>query len=133
MYGAPPHPRADRFMLRNPASSDPLTIYWRFYRDIADGDEHSTQIETNRDGLLRGAAAKRKERTIDLPIHQHIKRTVRRAPLRDFSPLLLVIPYTAVSGIVKPVAVSAAARATSEEYVIEHLPGSCFDVLELHR
>ena len=128
-----PQPAADRFVLRNPASSDPLSIYWRFHRDIEDGDEHSNQIATNREGLVLGAEAKEKQGVIDPLTYQYIEQMVRQAPLRDFSPLLLVIPYNSVRRMVKPAPVSAAARATSEEYVIERLPRSCFDVLELQR
>jgi hypothetical protein len=85
-------PAADRSVVRNSASSDPLSISWRFHRDTAGGDEHSTRIKTNREGLLRGVAAKQKEGMTGVPTHQHIKRTVQRAPLRDFSPVPLVIP-----------------------------------------
>jgi hypothetical protein len=69
---------------------------------------------------------------IDQPTRELIEQVVKKATLVDFSPLLLVIPYTAVSGIVKRAAVTARARATSEEYIIENLPRNCFDVLELH-
>lgn len=128
-----PRPEADRFALRNPASSDPISIYWHLYRDIADGDEHSAQIEGNRRGLLFGASVKEQQGIVDQSTRQRIATVVERAPLRDFSPLLLVIPYASVSGIVKVADVAAAARATSEEYIIDRLPRTCFDVLELHR
>jgi hypothetical protein len=128
-----PCPEVDRFALRNPASSDPLSIYWRLLRDIEDGDEHSLQIDGNRRGLLFGASIKEQQGVIDQLTRQRIEAVVTRAPIRDFSPLLLVIPYASVSGIVKPADITAAARATSEEYIIDELPRSCFDVLQLHR
>jgi hypothetical protein len=128
-----PGPELDRFALRNPASSDPLAIYWRLHRDVEDGDEHSAQVNDNRRGLLRGASVKEKQGIIDLPTRQRIEAVVRKAPVKDFSPLLLVIPYASVTGIVKAAGVAITARATSEEYIIDALPRDCFDVLELHR
>ena len=56
---------------------------------------------------------------------------VQRAALRDFAPLLLVIPYEGVKGLVRQADVADLAGATSQEFVIEKLPRHCFDVLEL--
>ncbi len=128
-----PRPEFDRFALRNPPSSDPISLYWRFHRDIEDGDEHSSQIERHRSGLLFGASVKEEQGVIDLPTRERIEAQVRRAPMGDFSPLLLVIPYSAVSSLVKAADVADAAKAMAEEYIIDGLPRDCFDVLELHR
>jgi hypothetical protein len=119
--------------LRNPASSDPLSIYWRLHQDVSDGDEHSAQIDANRRGLLFGASVKEQQGIIDPSTRKRIEAVVTRAPIRDFSPLFLVIPYASVRGIVRTADVTATARATSEEYIIDGLPRSCFDVLQLHR
>jgi hypothetical protein len=128
-----PRSETDRFALRNPASSDPLTIYWRLHQDVGDNDEHSSLIDGNRRGLLFGASVKEQQGVIDEPTRMRIEAVVTRALVGDFSPLLLVIPYASVSGIVKLADVSAAARASSEEYIIDRLPRDCFDVLQLHR
>lgn len=128
-----PRPETDRFGFSNPPSSDPVNIYWRYLNDIKGGDEHSSNIETNRRGLIRGATVKEGQGIIDVPTRQLIEAVVMKAPLSDFSPLLFVIPYNSVRGIVKPADVDARARATSEEYIIDDLPRDCFDVLELHR
>lgn len=122
----------DRFGLQNPPSSEPVSIYWRFRHDIDGGDEHSASIDANRRGIIRGASVREQQGVIDQPTRELIEQVAKKAALVDFSPLLLVIPYTAVSGIVKRAAVTARARATSEEYIIENLPRNCFDVLELH-
>lgn len=128
-----PRPEIDRFALSNPPSSDPVSIYWGFRRDIDGGDEHSALIEANRRGIVRGASLKEQQGVIDQATRGLIESVVKKAPISDFSPLLLVIPYSGVTGIVKPADVDARARATSEEYIIENLPRNCFDVLELHR
>jgi hypothetical protein len=128
-----PAPAMDRFVPRNPPSSDPIQIYWSFHEDIAGGDEHSAVIAANRLGLIRGAAARCSQGVVDEKTRQLIEATVKRAPLSAFKPLLLVIPYTAVSDIVKPADPDARAGVMAEEYVIEQLPRTCFDVIELHR
>ncbi len=127
-----PHDQADRNALRNPPSSDPLSIYWRFYRDISDGDGHSPYIEANRSGLLVGASVKEKRGVIDRPTRERIATMVTQAPLQDFFPLFLVIPYASVSSFVRAADIAIVARATSDEYIIEQLPRAYFDVLELH-
>ncbi len=53
------------------------------------------------------------------------------AELRDFRPLLYVIPYNPVVNLVKPVDVSQRASLYHEEYVIERLPRSLFEIVEL--
>ena len=109
-----PRPETDRYGFLNPPSLDPISIYWRFHADIKAGDEHSAQIDQNRRGLIRGASVKEQQGVIDQPARELIEAVVKRAPLSDFSPLLFVIPYAAVSGIVKPGSGSRA-RATSED------------------
>jgi hypothetical protein len=52
---------------RNSASADPISIYWHFYRDIADGDEHSTQMVGNREWLIQGDWSKPRQGVIDPP------------------------------------------------------------------
>lgn len=127
-----PRPGADRFAWSNPASSDPIAIYRHIRQAILDGDGHSPHIEQNRRGLLFGAQAKEQQGVIDAATRQRVEGVVKLAPLSDFSPLLLVMPYVTVCGILKQADVQDAARPTSEEYIIEALPRSFFDVLELH-
>jgi hypothetical protein len=128
-----PAPVMDRFVPGNPPSSDPIQIYWSYHKDILGGDEHSAAIANNRLGLLRGAAARCAQGVDDEMTRQLIEATVKRAPLPVFKPLLLVIPYSVVEHIAQPAESAARAGVLSDEYVIEQLPRSCFDVLELHR
>ena len=64
---------------------------------------------------------------------QLIEATVKRAPLTAFKPLLLVIPYSVVRDVVTPAEPGARAGVMAEEYIIEHLARTCFDILELRR
>ena len=123
----------DRFSFLNPPSSDPIAIYWELHHDIAKGDEHSARIGDNRRGLVRGASVRESQGRIDGKTRELIEAVVARAPLHDFKPLLLVIPFGRVGSIVKPADVAERARATSDEYIVEELPRDCFDVLELER
>jgi hypothetical protein len=58
---------------------------------------------------------------------------VATAQAADFMPLLYVIPYNAVTHLLREVPVSQRAHPLSEEFVIEALPGELFDVISLHR
>ncbi|MBI3374798.1 MAG: hypothetical protein HY017_24000 [Betaproteobacteria bacterium] len=51
----------------------------------------------------------------------------------DFRPLLYVIPFVAVSHLLKEVPVSRRAHPLSQEYIIEELPTELFDAIELER
>jgi hypothetical protein len=121
----------DRFSFPNPPSSDPIAIYWELHEAITKGDEHNARISDNRRGLIRGASVRESQGIIDTKTRQLIEAVVGRAQLRDFKPLLLVIPYPLVEAMAKPADIPARARATSDEYIIEELPRDCFDVLEL--
>jgi hypothetical protein len=128
-----PAPAMDRFVPYNPPSSDPIQIYWSYHGDIVGGDEHSAMIAANRLGPIRGAAARCAQGMVDEGTRQLIEATVKRAPLTAFKPLLLVIPYSVVCDVVTPAEPGARAGVMAEEYIIEHLARTCFDILELRR
>jgi hypothetical protein len=128
-----PRPHADRFEVQNPPSSDPIAIYWRFEQDIQGADTHSALIANSRLGICRGAFAREKQGVITREIRILIDAIVKKAPLTDFKPLLYIIPYAAVKDLARPASMMDRARPTSEEYIIENLPRSSFDVLELVR
>jgi len=64
---------------------------------------------------------------------REITEIAAAADCADFRPLLYVIPYVAVSHLLKEVAVSKRAHPLSPEYVIEELPTELFDAIELER
>lgn len=121
----------DTFAVQNPPSSDPIGLYWRYKRDIDRGDEHSDLIARQRLGIVRGAGAKAASGVIGADAHDHIEGIAQRAPLSDFRPLLLVMPYDVVRGLVRSADIDDRARVSSSEYIIEALPRAAFDVLRL--
>jgi hypothetical protein len=128
-----PARHADRFAPTNPPSSDPIKLSWVYHNDVVQGDAHSAAIERNRIGIIRGAEARHRQDVIDGRTRRLIEATSRHAHLIDFKPLLLVIPFAGVNRIVRPASLRVRARAAAEEYIIEDLPRSCFDVIELQR
>jgi len=114
-----------------PPASCPWEIYRSLYGEWRAGDRHSAKIEQNRDGILRGAKANRDAGVISEAQRSEIAFIVLDAQIRDFEPLVYVIPYGRVSRLVKEVPVGERAHPLSEEYVIESLPRRLFDIIEL--
>ncbi|MYN17205.1 hypothetical protein GTP81_10620 [Rugamonas sp. FT107W] len=56
---------------------------------------------------------------------------MRDVPLANFKPLMLVIPAAPVTALLNSVPVAQRASVFSEEYIIENLPRSLFDAIEL--
>jgi hypothetical protein len=127
-----PNNNADKIIRDNPASSDPLEIYWLYRKAVKTGDEHSFQINSNRRGIARGAIAREEQGVIDRKTRERIVAIANSAPVQEFDPLLYVIPYYLVQDIIREVDLDQAARVTSLEFVIENLPRKFFDVLQLH-
>lgn len=114
-----------------PPSSSPAEIYRDLFEDVRRGDQHSSKIKDNKAGILRGVADKRAAGVISDEEQRDIVSTLDRAGGRDFRPLLYVIPFDRVSGIIQSAPVELRAHPLSQEYVIERLPRRDFDVLEL--
>lgn len=92
---------------------------------------HSALITQNRIGLAKGAEAKLLEGVITRDERDRVLKIVDKAGIDEFIPLLLVIPYSGVKGITSLVDIDDRARASSEEYIITHLPRDKFDILRL--
>ena len=114
-----------------PPTSCPWEIYRSLYSEWRAGDRHSAKIAQNRSAILRGARANRIAGVISERRETEISSIVRDAEIRDFEPLVYVIPYGRVSRLVKEVPVAERAHPLSEEYVIESLPRRLFDIIEL--
>jgi hypothetical protein len=127
-----PAPVADRFLLGNPASSDPLTIYWRFYKDIETNDMHSASVRDNKQGILKGAVARHCQGLITNAEKIEIETIVQHAAMSDFVPLLFIIPFASVRSTASRAPVLSRARSSSQEYIIDRLERYQFDVLEIH-
>ena len=116
-----------------PPSSSPGEIYDSLYEDVNRGDRHSTKIEMNKAGILKGAIAKEKAGVINKRQRLEIYAIVRRAETKDFRPLLYVIPFQPVAKLVKEVTVEERAHPLSVEYKIEQLHRRYFDVVEIYK
>ena len=117
--------------VRIPPSSSPADLYRLLLDEMERGEQHSKLMQDKRDGIMRGADAKRAEGVISDAAREEIRDTVERAHPKDLRPVLYVIPYDRVRGSVVEVSVRERAHPLSEEYRVEMLPRECFDVLEL--
>jgi len=112
-------------------TSSPKDIYINLYKETTRGDRHSTKIEDNKVGILKGAAFKKAAGVITEQQQRDIAAIVDAAETRDFIPLLYIIPYNLVSNIIRDVPVLERAHPLSVEYIIEALPNNYFDVIEI--
>jgi len=62
---------------------------------------------------------------------REIALIVRDAEIRDFEPLVYVMPFGRVSRLVSEVPVEERAHPLSHEYIIERLPRALFDIIKL--
>jgi len=117
-----------------PPSAIPGEIYNRLFEDVSSGDKHSAWIEKNRVGLIKGAASKKSSGVITERMEKTIISIVQVAEIRDFKPLLFIIPFTGrVARLAKEVPVDQRAHPMSIEYRIEKLPRTMFDPVELRK
>jgi hypothetical protein len=121
-------PRIDQV---TPPSSSPAEIYRDLHEDVRRGDQHSSKIKDSKAGILRGVEAKRAAGSISDADQREIVSMIERATGRDFRPLLYVIPFERVRANIAAAPVELRAHPLSREFIIERLPRSDFDVLEL--
>ncbi len=114
-----------------PPSSSPGDIYLSFHADILGGDLHSAKISQNKDGILKGAGIKHAAGIISEQQYADIEAIVAKSNLRDFRPLLFVIPFEFVADRAQKVSLARRASVFHDEYTIERLPRRLFDVIEL--
>ena len=114
-----------------PPTSSPKVIYYSLYDEVAAGDRHSAKVAQNRLGLQRGADIQFRNGVIDAAARDEILTIIDVAELRDFRPLLFVIPFAPVAALVKQVRIKDRAHPLSEEYILERLSRDAFDVLEI--
>jgi hypothetical protein len=124
-FSASSLPARDRW---NPVTSSPAALYRRYMSEI--GDRHSPTILANKVGLRRGALARRSQGIISDDQEVEINEIISASETRDFAPMIYVIRYEDVAGMIEAVPVGQRAHPLSEEYVIQNLKRELFDVLE---
>jgi hypothetical protein len=112
-----------------PPSSSPQEIYERVRKAVESGDKHSEKIRLNRAGLIRGATYKHIRGDITEAQRLEILDKIRLSQFAEFKPLLYVIPYALVSNALITVPVEERANPLSEEYIIERLARTSFDII----
>jgi hypothetical protein len=114
-----------------PPTSSPFEIYKSLAEEVRRGDRHSAKIAQNRIGIARGANVRRGAGLITEVEEKEIASIVDAAETADFRPLIYVIPYHLVAAEIKAVAVADRAHPLSAEYLLERLPRTSFDVIEV--
>jgi hypothetical protein len=117
--------------MTTPPTSTPKEIYLSLLEEVSRGDRHSAKIAQIRRGILRGAEIKHQRSEISDKALMEIKQVVSATEIWDYRPLLYVIAYPQVKDLVSAVPIKKRAHPLSQEYVIESLPNSCFEALNL--
>ena len=113
----------------NPPSSSPQEIYETLLKDIQNNDRHSSRIKANKAGLRQGASFKHRAGAITNAQRLEIFDKIRLSQFAEFKPLLYAIPFTLVRDMIRPVPVRHRANPLADEFIIERLPRSSFDII----
>jgi hypothetical protein len=113
-----------------PPTSSPAGIYRHLWEETSRGELHSASIPRVRDGIKRGAKAKLATGVIGAAHFEEIRQILQGASVREFRPVLYIIPYDRVATLVADVPVPLRAHPLSVEFKVEALPRECFDIIE---
>jgi hypothetical protein len=102
-----------------------------FKKDVEGRDHHSSKIEQNKAGIIKGANIKKSKGIITKSQEDDIVDIVNAAEIEDFRPLIYIIPTDKVEKIIKPVSYKYKADKFSQEYIIEELDKDLFDIIDL--
>lgn len=116
-----------------PPSSSPAELLRDFAAESARTDRHAARIALNKAGLRRGAVAKLAAGMISTDQQSEILQIIDTAEPALFRPLLYVIPSAAIETKIRAVPLADKAHPLSEEYIIDALRRSEFDVVEISR
>ena len=114
-----------------PASSNPILRCRQIMSDIITDDNHSSMIEENKNGIIKGASFKKKDGIITKSDEKDIMSKVRCAENKEFCPYLCVIPYDIVKDRLEAVEPQRKANSESNEYIIYDLKRDEFDLIEI--
>jgi len=115
----------------NPPSSNPKDIANSLNNDLQGSDRHSSKIEQNRTGLLKGVNAKHSAGIISDEKKDELLYIITNAEITHFKPLIYVIDKRAVQNNLIYVPASKKASLFSQEYLIEQLETHQFDIINL--
>ena len=112
-----------------PPSSCPEKIYIEYMKAIRNTDRHCSKIMENKNGIIKGAEAKKTSGVITDNQYNEILDIVDQSELQLYKPLLYVIPCHLVSNMVESVSINTRANPLFAEYLIRELPRDYFDIL----
>ena len=114
-----------------PPSSSPCELFHGFASEVSRNDKHPKFIAVNKAGLHQGALAKLDAGVITPEQHEDILRIVSGADNAEYRPLLYVIPFAIIEKKLRSVPLEKKAHPFSEEYIVDSLDRTEFDVIEL--
>ena len=113
-----------------PPSSSPAQLYRNLEEIARGGDRNNAQVLNNKSGLRFGALKKWEAGVISDAQLREINWIIDAAESADFSPLLYIIPFTKlVARLASEVAPQDKAHPFSDDYLIDKLPRTSFDVV----
>ncbi len=113
-----------------PPSSNPYKIYLSLKEDVENNDLHSSKIDSNKKGIKAGASIMLNKGLISEHEFAMIIRTVDTSSLKDYRPVLYLIPKTLVNQKLEVVDVDEKANPLSVEYRILDLTREEFEIIE---
>jgi hypothetical protein len=114
-----------------PPTSSPFQIYKTLANEVVSGDLHSEKINANRVGIQRGALKKLEQKIISEESAKRIQDIAQLASINLFRPFLCVISTERARGFCTEVNVSAMASPLSQEFIVDNLPRSAFDIISI--
>lgn len=117
--------------VQTPPSSDPCGINKDLKAAVDRGDQHCAKIISQRQSLIKLAAGWEKRGEISLTQKQDIIYQAKNADLKDWRPLIYIIPRKDVETRLKLVPASKRAGLADEWILEETLDRTEFDIVEL--
>lgn len=114
-----------------PGNSDPVERSNRIITAIVSQDRHEQLIELNKEGIRKGALAKKKSRVITKRQQEEIAALIELSSLEDFTPIIYVIPFEKVKDDLIPVPADKKGSKYAVEYIIENLKNDSFEIINI--
>ena len=112
-----------------PASSDPATIYRQLRHAVTTGDEHDAKIASQKSTISGLAVKFASDGVISGDDRDEILAMLNKTTVRDWRPLIFVIPYAQIGH--RAQLVPRDKRASHEpEYIIPDLVDGEFRIIE---